>query len=111
MQPIEFVRRSIFKLTQSDFAAICDVRQSTVSRWETGSTFPDIQQLGKIREEARRRNINLPDNVFFDAPSMEGKPIEPTDLHKSISEHSQRINLGSKEVPDRPLPSDSVGAE
>lgn len=48
MSPIERIRKSVLGLSQAQFAAIAGVRQSTVSRWETGELSPSIREVGRI---------------------------------------------------------------
>lgn len=68
MTPIENIRRTIFRLNQVEFALICGVRQSTVSRWELGSSFPDLEHLDRLRREAKSRGLDLSEVMFFESP-------------------------------------------
>lgn len=69
MKPIEYIRKHILKVTQSEMAAIADVTQATVSRWESGEFGPSLDEAARIRAEAAAREIPLADSVFFEVPS------------------------------------------
>ena len=77
MQPIEFIRRSVFNASQAEFAAIAKTRQSTVSRWEAGTLHPDRLQMTAIREAARERGIAWNDLWFFEVPAAPKAALEP----------------------------------
>lgn len=68
MNPILYIRTAIFRAKQSEFAAIADVAQATVSRWENGVCCPSLDEMRNIREEAHRRRIEWDDRWFFAAP-------------------------------------------
>lgn len=60
------IRKLVFGgMTAKEFAAIAGANQSTISRWEKGSIFPDIRALKKIRDEAIRRGLKWEDSFFF----------------------------------------------
>jgi transcriptional regulator with XRE-family HTH domain len=66
MTPVEFIRKTVLKLTQSQLAEALDTTQASVSRWETAGRFPtDIQP--KVRELARGGMWS--DTWFFDVPT------------------------------------------
>ena len=68
---LKFIRTRIFKATQSDFASICGVRQSTVSRWESG-VAPSLEEMQAIRKAAgEREDIQWDDALFFEVPQTE----------------------------------------
>lgn len=68
MSAIRFIRREIFKATQAEFAAIADVTQATVSRWEAGGS-PSLDEMQAIRKSAADRGIEWNDAWFFEAPA------------------------------------------
>jgi predicted transcriptional regulator len=69
MKPIEYIRKHILKVTQSEMASIADVTQATVSRWESGEFEPSLGELARIRSEAAAREIPFDDSVFFEVPA------------------------------------------
>ncbi|MBF2715060.1 helix-turn-helix domain-containing protein [Agrobacterium vitis] len=68
MSPIQFIRKQVFSVSQSEFAAILDVSQSTVSRWERGVS-PSLDEMSKIRCAAVERGVSWSDSFFFDVPN------------------------------------------
>lgn len=70
MTPIRYIRRQVFGLTQSEFAAIAGVAQASVSRWESGMPLGQSEMMA-IRQEAARRDIPWDDRWFFEAPASE----------------------------------------
>lgn len=69
MKPIEYIRKHVLKITQAEMAAIADVTQATVSRWEKGEFGPSLDEAARIRAEAAAREIPLDDSVFFEVPA------------------------------------------
>lgn len=67
MNSIRYIRIVIFRVNQTAFAKIAGVQQPTVSRWERDLLQPDRAHLQQIRSEAKRRKLELPDNLFFEA--------------------------------------------
>ncbi|WP_442872846.1 helix-turn-helix transcriptional regulator [Aurantimonas sp. C2-3-R2] len=65
MSPIKRIRLHVFKLKQKDFADLAGVQQSTVSRWEAGTSlsWPEMQ---RIREAASKAGIRWDDKWFFE---------------------------------------------
>lgn len=59
------IRKDRFRLSQSAFAELTGVAQSTVSRWENG-TPPSLDDLALIRTAARKLEIEWDDAWFFD---------------------------------------------
>lgn len=66
MNHLHTIRRNVFGVTQTEFAAIAGVSQSLVSRWEKGDRKPSLPDLRRIRAEARRRGIKWNDSWFFE---------------------------------------------
>lgn len=66
--PIRFVRRTVFKATQEELAAIGGVSRSRVSRYESGREPPSYSFLEKLRAEATRRGLPFSSEWFFEAP-------------------------------------------
>ena len=64
MSEIRRIRIEVFKLTQSEFASVAGVKQSTVSRWERGGA-PTLDELRSIRSAALSRGIDWRDEWFF----------------------------------------------
>lgn len=68
MSTVKHLRKDVLKVSQAELAEIAKTTQATVSRWENGELSPDLEQLGRIREEVRRRECVWEDAWFFDAP-------------------------------------------
>lgn len=68
MNVIRRIRKEVFGLSQATFAAIVGVSQGTVSKWENGELAPNRDELTRIRNEARRRDIEWDDRWFFEPP-------------------------------------------
>jgi DNA-binding transcriptional regulator YiaG len=65
--PLIRIRKQVFGVSQATMAAIAKVSQGTVSKWETGELSPDRNEMGRIRDEAIRRQIRWSDAWFFEA--------------------------------------------
>lgn len=48
MSAIRHIRRNILKLSQTEFGALAETTQSTVSRWEDGSLSPRLDEIERI---------------------------------------------------------------
>lgn len=68
MGPIEHIRIEVFKASQVEFAAIAGTTQASVSRWENGIQEPDLEEMARIRDEARKRGLAWEDRWFFEIP-------------------------------------------
>lgn len=66
MTPMQHIRKSLLRISQSEMAAITSTTQATVSRWETGELSPNLSQMARIREEAQARGVEWSDSFFFD---------------------------------------------
>lgn len=64
MNAIRHIRTKVFKVTQEEFAALAEVKQATVSRWENG-TEPSLGEMAKIRKAALKRKLKWDDALFF----------------------------------------------
>jgi len=69
MNEIRYIRKEVFRVTQSEFAALANVTQATVSRWEAG-TPPSLDDMQAIRNAAADRGIDWNDSWFFQAPEV-----------------------------------------
>ena len=66
MQAIVHIRKNVFGVTQAEFAEIAGVNQGTISRWESGARTATLEELERIRLEARRRGLDWDDGLFFE---------------------------------------------
>jgi predicted transcriptional regulator len=66
MSQLRQIRRTVFGVTQTEFAKIAGVSQPLVSRWEKGDRKPSLPELIRIRAEARRRGLKWKDAWFFE---------------------------------------------
>ena len=71
MNAVEHIRTRVFKETQTGFAAIAQVSQPTVSRWEAGTLEPGRDELALIRQEALARGLPWQDQWIFEAPPFD----------------------------------------
>lgn len=65
MNTLAAIRKKKLGITQAELAAICEVAQSTVSRWESGADEPSRPHLGKIRRYALESSIEFTGDEFF----------------------------------------------
>jgi transcriptional regulator with XRE-family HTH domain len=65
MNPIRNIRTNLFRLSQSDFAALIGRTQASVSRWESGGPFTN-EDMAAIRTAASNRNLEWSDRLFFE---------------------------------------------
>ncbi len=65
MNRMKHIRTNVFEVSQSRFARIVAVNQSTVCRWETGELEPDRFDLQNIKDYARVKNIPFSVEWFF----------------------------------------------
>jgi transcriptional regulator with XRE-family HTH domain len=68
MTAIRYIRKSIFQVSQADFATIAGVAQATVSRWENGVSL-SLDEMKSIRDAAKARGIDWDDSWFFEEPA------------------------------------------
>lgn len=66
MSALRRIRKNILNLSQADFAAVADVSQGTVSKWESGELDPDREEMSRIRAYAIGKEIRWRDSWFFE---------------------------------------------
>lgn len=71
MNTIWHIRKNVFGVRQSEFAALAGVQQSTVSRWERGEGSPSLQEMSAIRAAAHDRGHEWNDRWFFEEMTPE----------------------------------------
>lgn len=69
MNNVRRIRKTLFRVSQSEFGAIAGVTQATVSRWEAGILVPSLNELDRIRSTAKERGVRLKPEDFFAKPS------------------------------------------
>lgn len=69
MNALIHIRKTVLGVSQAEMAKIAGTSQATVSRWETGTLFPDLQQMHAIRDAAIGRGVQWSDELFFAAPT------------------------------------------
>lgn len=69
MNPLFYIRKKMFDVSQSAFSEIAGTTQATVSRWEAGELEPGRDEMSKIRDEAAKRGLPWNDRLFFEAPT------------------------------------------
>ncbi len=85
MSAIRFIRKTVFKVTQAEFAALAGVTQASVSRWENG-VAPTADEMKAIRSAAFSRGIPWDDAWFFEYPATEYVDAAPLDASGSSGE-------------------------
>lgn len=68
--PMKIIRKHVLGMTQVELAALTQVGQATVSRWENGELEPDRQQMATIREAVIAQGKPWKDEWFFDASEV-----------------------------------------
>jgi predicted transcriptional regulator len=68
MNTLRHIRKSIFGLSQAELAAVAEVSQGTVSKWERGDLDPSREEMARIRAEAMKRGLDWNDSWFFENP-------------------------------------------
>lgn len=69
MSSLRHIRKSVLGLSQAELATIASVSQGTVSKWEAGELDPNLDEMARIRDEARRRGLEWDDSWFFEIPA------------------------------------------
>lgn len=69
MNPIRAIRLHVFRCSQSDLARATGIRQSVISRWESGILDPRLADAARIRAEAMKRGLPWNDGWFFEPPA------------------------------------------
>ena len=72
--PIYSIRKDILGVSQTEFAALAGVEQSTVSRWESGQFEPTRAEMRKLRAAVIARGLPWDDTWFFDGPPAQTLP-------------------------------------
>jgi predicted transcriptional regulator len=73
MSALRFIRKDILDLSQAELAAVAEVSQGTVSKWEAGELTPSLDEMSRIRAAAISRGVAWDDRWFFDAPATEAR--------------------------------------
>lgn len=75
MNPLFYIRKKLFDVSQSAFSEIAGTTQATVSRWEAGELEPGRDEMSRIRDEAAKRGLPWNDCMFFEAPTPEREGV------------------------------------
>lgn len=67
--PLLHIRKRVFNVNQTEFAALANASQAAVSRWENEQTFPTLNEMRAIREAAFSRGIEWNDDWFYSLPT------------------------------------------
>lgn len=90
MNPVKFIRKYVFAMTQQAFSAECGVSQSRISDWESQGRIPtDHQDLIRLKGKAicAERGEEWSDTWFFEVPP---EPIShPTIPQTQAQSHAQ----------------------
>jgi transcriptional regulator with XRE-family HTH domain len=65
MNPIRFIRTRIFRLNQAEFGRMAGLSQPAVSRIENGEQSPSLEDVARIRAEAKRQALSWDDAWLF----------------------------------------------
>jgi transcriptional regulator with XRE-family HTH domain len=65
MNPIRFIRTKIFRQSQTDFGRTVGLSQPAVSRIENGEQSPSLDEIARIRAEAKSRALSWDDAWLF----------------------------------------------
>jgi DNA-binding transcriptional regulator YiaG len=68
MNQIRHIRKAVLNVNQVEFAALAEVAQGTVSKWENSELEPSRDEMARIRAAARARGLPWDDAWFFEAP-------------------------------------------
>ncbi|WP_456789931.1 helix-turn-helix transcriptional regulator [Bradyrhizobium sp. USDA 4472] len=69
MSALRFIRKDVLGFSQAELAAVAEVSQGTVSKWEAGELAPSLDEMSKIRAAALSRGIAWEDGWFFAVPA------------------------------------------
>jgi predicted transcriptional regulator len=73
MSALRFIRKDVLGFSQAELAAVAEVSQGTVSKWEAGDLTPSLDEMSRIRAEALSRGLTWDDRWFFDSPAAEAR--------------------------------------
>ena len=68
MSALRHIRKTVLGLSQAGFAAVAQVSQGTVSKWENAELNPNMDEMARIREAAMARGVAWDDSWFFETP-------------------------------------------
>ena len=68
MNTILHIRKNVIEVSQTTLAAIAGTNQATVSRWERGELFPNLEQMRAIRSAVLDSGGDWDDRWFFEVP-------------------------------------------
>lgn len=68
MNALRHIRKTVLDLSQAEIAAIAEVSQGTVSKWENGELNPNMDEMARIRAAAIARGLPWDDSWFFETP-------------------------------------------
>jgi predicted transcriptional regulator len=71
MNSLRHIRKAVLGISQADMAAVAEVSQGTVSKWENGELNPNRDEMARIRAAAMDRGLAWDDAWFFDEPRGE----------------------------------------
>lgn len=66
--PLRWLRKTVFRMTQDDLAAIGGVSRPRISRYENGDHLP-FEFMRRLRAEAVRRELPFSGDWFFEVPA------------------------------------------
>lgn len=82
MKTTKRIRLTVFRMTQSEFASVTGIAQSTLSRWENG-VEPDLDGVRRMRAAAHRLNLEWDDCWFLvDSPIL---PLPSASVPQGVS--------------------------
>lgn len=67
--PLRWLRKTIFRATQDEIAAIGGVSRPRVSRYETGESALPFDFMARVRAEGLKRDPSFTADWFFEVPA------------------------------------------
>jgi transcriptional regulator with XRE-family HTH domain len=77
MSTLRFIRKDVLSLSQAELAAVAEVSQGTVSKWEAGELRRASTRCRRSATAAISRGVAWDDRWFFDAPVDRGSRMTP----------------------------------